>query len=240
MLHRTSEFALPKSVACVIIPDEQWVTLESDDYMTVAAQVEPLAVAEIPAIDEAERLRANIYALLARCLARAPDADELAELSELSGDDTPLGQAITALAEASKSAETDALSEEYETLFIGVGRGELLPYGSYYLTGFLHEKPLARLRGALRVLGIERDPAVREPEDHIAALMDVMNGMILGLLGEPKSLADQRAFFREHIQSWAPYFFKDLENAKNATFYRHVGTIGREFIEVEQAAFQMA
>ena len=208
--------------------------------MTVAAQVESLAVAEITAIDEAERLRAHIYALLARCLVRAPDADELNELSKLSGDSSPLGAAIDALAQASKTADAETLKDEYETLFIGVGRGELLPYGSYYLTGFLHEKPLARLRGAFRELGIERDPAVREPEDHIAALMDVMNGMILGLLGEPKSLADQRAFFRDHIQSWAPYFFKDLENAKNATLYRHIGTIGREFIEIEQAAFQMA
>ena len=210
--------------------------------MTVAAEVQVAARTDTgqPALDEAERLRANVYALLARMLAHAPDTEELAEMSVWNGDDTPLGTAISEFSKACKSADPEALYDEYETLFIGVGRGELLPYGSYYLTGFLNEKPLARLRGALRELGIERDPSVREPEDHIAALMDVMNGLILGLFGSPANLKQQKAFFSDHIEPWAPYFFKDLEKAKNATLYRHLGAIGREFLEVEKAAFEMA
>lgn len=207
--------------------------------MTVAAHVEAPTASVKMAVEEAERLRANVYALLARLLVRAPTADELAEMSGWSGDETPLGRAISTFSEACKSADAEALHDEYEALFIGVGRGELLPYGSYYLTGFLNEKPLARLRGTLRELHIERDPSVREPEDHIAALMDVMAGLILGLFGDPIGLDKQRAFFANHIESWAPYFFKDLEKAKNATLYRHVGTIGREFLEIERAAFAM-
>ncbi|HMB47918.1 MAG TPA: molecular chaperone TorD family protein [Afifellaceae bacterium] len=156
------------------------------------------------------------------------------------GDETPFGQAVNRLAEACKTADPDALGEEYEALFIGVGRGELLPYGSYYLTGFLNEKPLARLRKSLRALGVERDPSVKEPEDHIAALMDVMAGLILGSFSAPASLEKQKSFYSEHIESWAPYFFKDLEKAKTGTLYRHVGSVGREFMEIETAAFAMA
>ena len=115
-----------------------------------------------------------------------------------------------------------------------------MPYGSYYLTGFLHEKPLARLRQSLREIGAERDPAVKEPEDHIAALMDVMVGLINGTFAGASGLAAQQKFFADHIESWAPYFFKDLENAKTATLYRHVGSVGREFLEIEKAAFAMA
>ena len=191
-------------------------------------------------IDEAEGLRANVYAILAQFLTRAPDAAMLAEAAGWQGDDTPFGQAVTRLADACRDADPQALREEYEALFIGVGRGELLPYGSYYLTGFLHEKPLARLRQSLREIGAERDPAVKEPEDHIAALMDVMVGLINGTFAGASGLAAQQKFFADHIESWAPYFFKDLENAKTATLYRHVGSVGREFLEIEKAAFAMA
>ena len=208
--------------------------------MTNAAHAEVQAKAPVRGIDEAERLRANVYAFLAQFLTRAPDARMLSEAAGWQGDETPFGQAVNVLAQACRDADPEALREEYEALFIGVGRGELLPYGSYYLTGFLNEKPLARLRQSLRALGAERDPSVSEPEDHIAALMDVMVGLILGSFKGGSSLEGQKVFFKEHIESWAPYFFKDLEKAKTATLYRHVGSIGREFLEIEKAAFAMA
>ncbi len=198
--------------------------------------------AEAPAarqVDEAERLRANVYSFLAKFLARSPDSATLSETAGWSGDETPFGQAVNSLAQACRGADPKLMNEEYQALFIGVGRGELLPYGSYYLTGFLNEKPLARLRQSLRALGVERDPSVKEPEDHIAVLMDVMAGMIVGSFAGTASLAEQQAFFKDHIDPWVGYFFKDLEKAKQATLYRHVGTIGREFIEIERAAFAM-
>jgi TorA maturation chaperone TorD len=208
--------------------------------MTNAAHAEAQTRTPVGEIDEAERLRANVYAFLAQFLTRPPDARLLAEAANWQGDDTPFGQAINQLAQACREADPDALQEEYEALFIGVGRGELLPYGSYYLTGFLNEKPLARLRQSLRALGAERDPSVSEPEDHIGALMDVMVGLILGSFAGGSGLEAQKAFFREHVEPWASYFFKDLEKAKTATLYRHVGSVGREFLEIETAAFAMA
>ena len=190
-------------------------------------------------IEESERLRANVYALLARFLARPPDADLLKEAGQWSGDDTEFGSAIAILAEKARSADPKALKDEYEALFIGLGRGELVPYASYYLTGFLHEKPLARVRQDLREIGAERDPSVKEPEDHIAALLDVMVGLILGKFRE-SGVDRQRKFYRDHINSWAPYFFKDLESAKTGDFYRPIGTLGRLFLAIEEAAFEMA
>jgi TorA maturation chaperone TorD len=191
-------------------------------------------------VDETEGLRANVYALLSRFLARPPDSATLAEAAGWAGDDTEFGMAVSRLAKSAAGADPETIKDEYAALFIGVGRGELLPYGSYYLTGFLHEKPLARVRQSLRELGVERDPAVKDPEDHIAALLDVMVGLILGTFAGGSDLAAQKRFFDDHIASWADYFFKDLEEAKTAGFYKAVGSVGRAFMVIEKAAFEMA
>ncbi len=191
-------------------------------------------------IDESERLRANVYALLARFLARPPDSATLAEAAGWTGDDTDFGKAVSRLAKSAAGADPKTIKDEYEALFIGVGRGELLPYGSYYLTGFLNEKPLARVRQSLRELGVERDPAVKDPEDHIAALLDVMVGLILGTFRGGADLAAQKRFFDDHIGPWADYFFKDLEEAKTADLFKAVGSVGRAFMAIENAAFEMA
>lgn len=189
-------------------------------------------------LDE-EQLRAQLYSLLARLLAAAPDAALLAELRRAEGDASELGQAIAALARAASATAPSAAASEYHDLFIGIGRGELVPFGSYYLTGFLHEKPLAELRRALDGLGIERAPSVKEPEDHVAALCEVMAGLIDGSFGPPAPLAAQREIFERHLAPWAARFFADLEAAQTARFYRAVGRIGRLFVAIEQTAFAM-
>ncbi len=120
---------------------------------------------------EEERLRAELYALLSRLLAKSPGQDDLDQLATLSGDTSDIGQGITALAKLAAKTSAKAAEREYNNLFIGLGRGELLPYGSYYLTGFLNEKPLALLRRHMAKLGIERNADVKEPEDHIATLL---------------------------------------------------------------------
>jgi len=191
-------------------------------------------------IDESERLRANVYALLARFLARPPDSATLAEAAGWAGDDTDFGKAVSRLAKSAAGADPKTVKEEYEALFIGIGRGELLPYGSYYLTGFLNEKPLARVRQSLRELGVERDPAIKDPEDHIAALLDVMVGLILGTFRGGADLAAQKQFFDDHIEPWADYFFKDLEKAKTADLFKALGSVGRAFMAIENTAFEMA
>ena len=158
----------------------------------------------------------------------------------LQGDDTTLGRGVKALAAAARGATPAQVEQEYFDLFVGVGRGEILPYCSYYLTGFLNEKPLADLRADMARLGIARVGQVKEPEDHIATLFEMMAGMITGAFGDPVGLTEQQQFFARHIGSWAPRFFEDLERARNAAFYMPVGTIGREFMAIESQAFEMA
>jgi len=123
-------------------------------------------------------------------------------------------------------------------LFIGIGRGEVLPYGSYYLTGFLHERPLARLRADLQRLGIERIAPQSEPEDHAAILCEIMAGLAAGKF--PAAPEQQRQFFEKHLAPWMGQFFVDLAAAKMADFYRSVGAVGRLFIEIETQAFALA
>nr|WP_211114385.1 molecular chaperone TorD family protein [Azospirillum rugosum] len=178
--------------------------------------------------------------MLARLLAQPPGADLLAALASMQGDASPFGQAVSRLAEAARATDARAVEEEFLVLFIGVGGGVLSPYASYYLTGFLHEKPLAELRDHMSRLGIARADDVKEPEDHVAALAEMMAGLITGAFGDPADLGEQRRFFDRHVASWAGRFFADLEAAPSASFYQAVGTLGRRFLEVEVQAFDMA
>lgn len=189
-------------------------------------------------IDEVEAARAEEYALLAALLARAPDRELLGRLGALRGDASPLGVAHAALGETANLATVEQVEREYFNLFIGLGRGELMPYGSYYLTGFVYERPLARLREDLGKLGIVRAEGQAEPEDHIAIMCEIMAGLANGALPAPAG-AD-RDMFERHLAPWAPRFFADLEQAKEATFYRRIGTLGRVFMDIENAAFALA
>lgn len=196
-------------------------------------------VLEKQPLDAEEELRSQLYRLLAFFLHRPPDADGLAIASQMQGDDTDLGKAIAAFAKIAAKSDAAAVTQEYHDLFVGIGRGELLPYGSYYLTGFLHEKPLAKLRNDMSQLGIERRENVKEPEDHIAALCEMMSGLITGEFGAAADLDRQKQFFNAHVGSWAKHFFTDLEAAKSSVLYGALGTVGRCFIEVEEVAFTM-
>ena len=189
---------------------------------------------------EEDRYRAQFYRLLSRLLVRAPDEGFLTQLRGLQGDGTEIGLALGALVAAAQSATPDSVADEYQDLFIGVGRGELVPFASYYLTGFLNEKPLARLRQEMARHGVERAESISEPEDHIASLCDMMAGFILGDFGTPMPLRQQSQFFDRHIRTWAVRFFEDLAAAKTAAFYKPVGALGRAFMEIEATAFQMA
>jgi TorA maturation chaperone TorD len=188
-------------------------------------------------IDEVDAARAGEYTLLSVLLVRAPDADMLARLAQLRGDASPLGLAHAALAEAAAATTVERAAREFFNLFIGVGRGELLPYGSYYLTGFLNERPLARLREDLARLGIERVDGNYEPEDHAAILCEIMAGIAGGKFAAPAG-AD-RALFDQHLAPWIGRFFADLERADAADLYRRIGALGRLFINIESEAFAL-
>jgi len=201
-----------------------------------------MAVAQSPdsfELGEEDALRAHMYRLLGHFLARPPDNEKLELAAGMSGDDSELGQAVKSLARLAARATPEQVAQEYHDLFIGVGRGELLPYASYYLTGFLHEKPLAKLRSDMARLGIARRETVSEPEDHIAALFEMMAGLITGEFGVQAPLEEQRRFFENHISPWATHFFRDLEAAKSSVLYAAIGSIGRIFMDIEEVAFTM-
>jgi TorA maturation chaperone TorD len=186
-------------------------------------------VATVESSDQARR--AAFYSLLAGLLRNAPDSDVLAYCLSLDTTDqkSELGAAVNTLVLAAKHSDPQRLKEEFHELFIGLGRGELVPYGSWYQTGFLMERPLGQLRADLAKLGFERSDDVHEPEDHIAALMEVMAMLIYE--GAPQE--QQRLFFETHISSWAKDFMKDLSVAETATFYRSVARLGSAFVSIE-------
>jgi TorA maturation chaperone TorD len=184
--------------------------------------------------DPLDAVRAQHWGLLARLLARAPDAALLRQLATLAEDGTALGAARGGLAAAAAGAEAAAVDLEFHDLFVGLGRGELLPYASYYLTGFLHERPLAKLRAEMARLGITRAEGVAEPEDHMATLCEIMAGLVRGEFGDGPDAPGR--FFARHIAPWAGKFFADLEAAEHARFYRAVGQLGGVFVAIEAEA----
>jgi TorA maturation chaperone TorD len=188
--------------------------------------------------DEIDRARAQEYALLARLLLYPPDRELLELLAVIEGDGTQLGRAHGALAAAAREGDPDEIERDHFRLFIGVGRSELLPYASYYLTGLVNERPLARLRGDLRRLGIERVQGNTEPEDHGALLCEVMAGFALNAYG-PANATAQSAFFEAHLKPWLGRLFLDLERSAECEFYKQLGRLGHVFIEIETEAFAL-
>ncbi len=198
-----------------------------------------MSVAEDIKIASEDRLRADLYNFLGLMLSGPPDQVLLDQCAGLSGDDSTLGTAIAGLARVARATKPKTVESEFNALFIGLGRGELLPYASYYLTGFLNEKPLATLRTDMATRGMTRAQNVYEPEDNIASLMEMMGGMIVGRFGLPASLDDQKTFFSKHISPWAGHFYSDLEAAKNSVLYASIGSVGKTFMEIEREAFRM-
>jgi TorA maturation chaperone TorD len=188
--------------------------------------------------DPVDAARGQEYALLAALLSSAPPKALLDQIARLSDNATRLGRAHAAVAEAASRAIASDVKREYSDLFVGLGRGELLPYASYYLTGFLNARPLSRLRDDLAALGIERVEDNFEPEDHAATLCEIMAGLAEGRFDA--SADAQRAFFEKHVSPWMGRLFADMETAENARFYRSVGALGRLFMEIEAEAFTIA
>lgn len=190
--------------------------------------------------DQAQAMRAAVYELLGSLLAKQP-ADEtlqrLRNIGEIDVSDGQIAMGWELMKQASLKFDQEAVHDEYFSLFLGVGRGELVPFGSWYITGFLMEKPVAVLRSELIRLGIERQDGVVESEDHIAALCDAMALIIRN--SDEIPLATQQEFFNDHLSPWVGRFFNDMQNAKAAHFYRSVGFFGESFFEFEQQLLDM-
>jgi TorA maturation chaperone TorD len=210
-------------------------TGQASGVTTEDAGVEAVSVTR--QIDEIDHARAREYLLLAALLSHSPDLQTIENLAGLSGDTTPLGAAHATLAAAAASVSLESIERDYFDLFVGLGRGELFPYASYYLTGYLYGRPLARVRETMKQLGIERTEGRFEPEDHVAVLFEVMAGLASGEIVAPGG-ADRNTF-ESHLKPWIARFFADLERAESA-FYARVGTLGRTFMEIETEAFSLS
>jgi len=190
-------------------------------------------------IENEQRYRASAYALLAALLRAAPDQALLEHVSKLSPsaevEPDALAEAMAQLAAAAPTFDEDQLEDEYNNLFIGIGKGEIVPYLSWYLTGFLMEQPLSDLRDDLAALGFERSENTHEPEDHISAIFEVFSVMI----SDASSFTDQQRFFEKHMKPWLQRFFTDLEKARSADFFKPVARFGAAFIELEQDYLSM-
>jgi len=191
------------------------------------------------ALEDEQRYRAGAYGLLAALLRAVPDQmllDHLVALSPQSDAEADaLAEAMASLADAARNYSPAQIEDEYHSLFIGIGKGEVVPYGSWYLTGYLMEQPLSDLRDDLRALGFERSADTHEPEDHAAAIFEVFSVMI----ADASSLAEQKRFFDSHMKTWLERFFADLGNARSADFYKPVAQFGAAFIKLELAYLSM-
>ena len=214
-----------------------------DNMNSVSATGSLENAAQVPFWDNAgtleeQQYRAGAYGLLAALLRTAPQQallDHVAELAAIEQSNDELTLAMSMLGLAATDSSPEAIEGEYHALFIGLGRGELVPFGSWYQTGFLMEKPLAVLRDDLAMLGFERHDDTHEPEDHVAALSEVM----AMLISDGQDLSRQANFFEAHLAPWIDRFFADLSTAKNAVFYRAVGRFGISFSEFEREYLNM-
>lgn len=185
--------------------------------------------------EQEQTLRTEIYLVLSALFRSAPSEEMIEFLIslEVEPSESAMQKAWIALQQAAKDSNREALEDEYQDLFIGIGRGEVMPFGSWHMTGAMMEKPLAEIRHDLELLGFERDENVKEPEDHIAALCEVMSM----LTGEEEDL--QQAVFNKHIAPWFNSFTQQLENAESANFYKPAAQLCEAFLTLEQVRFSV-
>lgn len=193
--------------------------------------------------DSEELARAELYGLLARLWLAPPDAALLQQF-QVAVTQAPQPGAFLeapwqALVAAMRATTPAAAAEEYEALFLGVGKPEVFLYGSYHLAGFLNERPLAALREHLAQLGLEREPARGETEDHIACVAEVMRWLIAGDDAAVCNLEQQRRFFRAQVQTWAETLCDAVDAQPRAVLYRAVAALTRAFVQVETQGFDM-
>jgi TorA maturation chaperone TorD len=184
-----------------------------------------------------EAARANLYALIGRLFYDAPDELLLATISRSDphGDGGPLGAAWRELREACRTTFPVVLKQEFDNLFVGVGKSEITPYTSHYVKGTSPDQHLVRLRALLADWELARRDAASEPEDHVSGLCDVMRHLV----SEGYSFDDQKAFYREFVHSELTDLCEAIERSPNASFYRRVAQFTRAFLAIENGGFEM-
>ena len=196
------------------------------------------------AADDSEEIaRAELYGLLARLWIAPPDAALLSQFRVAVTEAPQPGGFLEApwqnLVAAMRATTPEVAASEYDALFGGVGKPEVFLYASYYLAGFLHEKPLALLRTDLAELGLARIEDRGETEDHIAGVFEVMRYLIAGDDVAVSNLERQRRFFRAHVQPWAEQMLDAVVAQPRAILWREVAAMTRAFVQVETQGFDM-
>ena len=193
-------------------------------------------------LDE-EIARAEVYGLLAQ-LYQAPPAPELLANLRVAATEAPVAGAFLEepfrqLVGAARACSDAAVADEFEALFGGVGKPEVWAYGSHYLSGFLNDKPLVRLRSDLAALGLGRDESRAETEDHIAYLCEVMRYLIAGDDVAVANLTQQQRFFAAHLQPWVERLCEAIAAQPRAEFYRAVALFTQAFMNVGAQGFDL-
>jgi len=206
--------------------------------VSAQAAVAPVTLRRALAAEEAAR--ADFYALLARLLNGPPDAPLLADLAAagpIEGDPA-LARAWQELVHASAAMDADAAAEEYETLFVGMGKSQVSIYAGFYSGAPSIDPPRIRIQAALAALGLARNERVTEPEDHFAGLFEVMRVLVAGGAGRrAAALADQKRFFEGHVKPGAALFFEAIGRGRDSNYYRHVAAVGAAFVCLESESF---
>ena len=183
--------------------------------------------------------RANVYAVVARLYADAPDAAFLNALATAERmpitDDRGFPVSWNRLADASSAMDADAAAQEYTDLFVGVGKCEVNLHASHWIAGFMVEKPLVELRGELVVLGITRKESATMLEDHLSALCETMRLMVAGNDDRaPASIEQQRNFLEKRLLSWAFDCCAAIDKSSLANYYRRVAELTAQFLALER------
>ena len=201
-----------------------------------------LNLAGSSALDE-ETARAELYGVLAQLYYARPTPDTLAALrvavTEAPAAGGFLQEPWQQLVGAARAQDDEAIAAEFDRLFGGVGKPEVFLYGSHYLSGFLNEKPLVRLRSDLAALGLARGEAMPETEDHVAYLCEVMRYLIAGDDVAVANLTQQQRFFAAHLQPWVERLCEAIAAQPRAEFYRAVALFTQAFMNVEAQGFDL-
>lgn len=209
----------------------------------MATNNDSLLAAQLTNTLDEETARSELYGILASVLYASPAIELIAQI-RVAATDTPAAGAFLEepwrnFVGVTRSMSDQAIKDEYDALFGGVGKPEVYLYGSHYLSGFLNEKPLARLRTELQSLGLERSDVMSDTEDHFAYLCEVMRYLIAGDDVAVANLTRQREFFSTHIQPWVSLMCDDIQNNSKAKFYASLAELTRAFMGIEAQGFDM-
>jgi TorA maturation chaperone TorD len=187
-----------------------------------------------------------LYGLIARLFHEAPDQELLDQIvssipegKEAQSEDAPLARVWQNLVEMAKANPAKAWQDEFDQNFISVGRPIIILNGSFYMAGYLNERPLVEIRRALDAFGLESAEEISETEDHISALCEVMRYLIAGDDVEISNLTNQRVFFNDHIRPWHDDLFDAIDSVPEMRLYHSVASLAREFLAIEGQGFDM-